>query len=283
MGWFGRGSHPIGSVPARGTLTPLTAGHIVITDSPGTTATRCTDPMRDPCRQPGDPHVRPPAPAPRSRRARTLLVGSVLVSAAALSACQLPDVSMSPTAAHRATSSAASTTAADPTAAVDAVQAAATPTPTPTPTVAPRPAGELDPGSVTHVVAAGDRQLVVDWWTTGSPTTWTAADEKTIQLSAHLEGGDDSRLEVLVTRFSAVLDDGTTRTTLSDDQGEFALQAPYTYGTALSLPASAAGTTSATVDLQFDLLVETEPGSGRYFRQTVLDSLVLPFVPVQES
>jgi hypothetical protein len=149
--------------------------------------------------------------------------------------------------------------------------------------VAPRPAGELDPGSVTHVVAAGDRQLVVDWWTTGSPTTWTAAGEKTIQLSAHLEGGDDSRIEVLVTRFSAVLDDGTSRTSLSDDQGEFALQAPYTYGTALTLPASAAGVTSASVDLQFDLLVETEPGSQRYFRQTVLDSLVLPFIPAQES
>ncbi len=30
--------------------------------------------------------------------------------------------------------------------------------------------------------------------------------------------------------------------------------------------------------MQFDLLVETEPGSGRYFRQTVLDSIVLPFL-----
>jgi hypothetical protein len=208
----------------------------------------------------------------------------VLISAATLSACQLPDVSMSPSADARATTTAATTTRAStpaPTTEAQTVQAVATATPTPT--VAPRPAGELDPGSVTHVVAAGDRQLVVDWWTTGSPTTWTAAGEKTIQLSAHLEGGDDSRIEVLVTRFSAVLDDGTSRTSLSDDQGEFALQAPYTYGTALTLPASAAGVTSASVDLQFDLLVETEPGSQRYFRQTVLDSLVLPFIPAQES
>ena len=228
--------------------------------------------------------MRPPAPSRSSSRRRLLLVGAALISAATLSACQLPDVSMSPSADARAASTAASTTRATSPSATpepEAVQAVATATATPT--VAPRPAGELDPGSVTHVVAAGARQLVVDWWTTGSPTTWTAAGEKTIQLSAHLEGGDDSRIEVLVTRFSAVLDDGTSRTSLSDDQGEFALQAPYTYGTALSLPASAAGVTSATVDLQFDLLVETEPGSQRYFRQTVLDSLVLPFLPSQES
>ena len=30
------------------------------------------------------------------------------------------------------------------------------------------------------------------------------------------------------------------------------------------------------MSLQFDLLVETEPGSERYFRQTVMDTLVLP-------
>ncbi|SDO54368.1 hypothetical protein SAMN05660199_02119 [Klenkia soli] len=227
--------------------------------------------------------MRPPAHTPRPRRTRALVVGAVLVGTATLSACQLPDVSMSPSLADRSTSAAATTSAtAEPTpaSAVDALQAAETAAPTTT----PRPAGELDPGSVTHVVAAGDRQLVVDWWTTGSPTTWTAADEKTLQLSAHLEGGDpDEELEVLVTRFTAVLDDGTTRTTVSDDQGQFAIQAPYTYGTALSLPASTAGVASVTVDLQFDLLVETEPGSQRYFRQTVLDSLVLPLVVPQES
>ncbi|CAB4937023.1 MAG: hypothetical protein F2825_12135 [Actinobacteria bacterium] len=225
--------------------------------------------------------MRPPARTRRTARSRSLLVGAVLAGTAALSACQFPNVSMSPSLADRSTTAARTTSASPtaeptPTAAVEAVQVAE-------PTVAPRPAGELDPGSVTHVVAAGERQLVVDWWTSGSPTTWTAADEKSLQLSAHLEGGDDADLEVLVTRFAAVLDDGTTRTSLADDQGEFALQAPYTYGTALSLPASAEGATSVTVDLQFDLLVETEPGSQRYFRQTVLDSLVLPLTALQET
>lgn len=225
--------------------------------------------------------MRTRAHATRTRLTRTVLVGAMLAGTAALSACQLPDVSMSPSLADSSSSAARTTSPSPtaeptPTAAVQAAQVAE-------PTTPPRPAGELDPGSVTHVVAAGERQLVVDWWTSGSPTTWTAADEKALQLSANLQGGDDEDLEVLVTRFSAVLDDGTTRTSLADDQGQFALQAPYTYGTALSLPASAAGTTSVSVDVQFDLLVETEPGSQRYFRQTVLDSLVLPLVAPQES
>jgi len=217
--------------------------------------------------------VSSPARLPRHLR-RGLLVGAAVVSAGVLSACQLPDVSMSPSVATSAPTSVRTSSAPERTSAREAAAAA-----TPAPTTPQRPAGELDAGSVTHVLAAGNLQLVVDWWTTEQAATWTAADEKTIQLSAHLEGGDpDGDVEVLVTRFSAVLDDDTTRTSITDDSGEFAIQPPFTYGTALSLPATSAGATSVTVDVQFDLLVETEPDSQRYFRQTVLDSLVLPLV-----
>jgi hypothetical protein len=203
----------------------------------------------------------------------------VLIGTATLSACQLPDVSMSPSAAEAAatsTSTVTSSSSADRRASTTD-PAAGTTSPTTEAVVAPaRPAGELDTGSATHVVAAGDRQVVVDWWTTQQATAWTADVEKSVQLAAHLEGGDPD-LEVLITRFSAVLDDGTTRTSLVDDRGEFAFQPPYPYGTALTVPASPAGTASVSLDVQFDLLVETEPGSQRYFRQTVLDTLVLPF------
>jgi hypothetical protein len=99
---------------------------------------------------------------------------------------------------------------------------------------------------------------------------------KGVQLSAHLEGGD-ADLEVLVTRFVATADDGAARTTVAEDRGEFALQPPYSYGTALALTPSAPDAEQVTLSIQFDLLVETEPGSQRYFRQTVLDSIVLPF------
>jgi hypothetical protein len=45
----------------------------------------------------------------------------------------------------------------------------------------------------------------------------------------------------------------------------------------------AEGTTEATLSLQFDLLVETEPDSGQFFRQTVLDTLTLSFAPPTSS
>ena len=201
---------------------------------------------------------------------RQLRVGVVLLvaSGVALSGCTLPDVSMSPGLGDAS----ASTTAPPPSPEPEAP--AAVPVVAPAPT---RPAGDLDTGSTTRTVPAGERTLVVDWWTAEQATQWRAAGTKGVQLSAHLEGGD-ADLEVLVTRFVATTDDGTTRTTVAEDRGEFALQPPYSYGTALVLTPSAPGAAQVTLSVQFDLLVETEPGSQRYFRQTVLDSIVLPFL-----
>ncbi len=106
---------------------------------------------------------------------------------------------------------------------------------------------------------------------------WTAADDKTIQVAAHVEGGD-AETEVLVTRFAATTDDGTARVLAAEDRGEFALMPPFSYSTAFSLPQSSPTASSLTLYVQFDLLVETEAGSQRYYRQTVLDTLELPLV-----
>jgi hypothetical protein len=143
---------------------------------------------------------------------------------------------------------------------------------------APRPSGALDTGSVTHQQAAGDRTVVIDYWTTQDATTWTARDPKTIQLAAHVEGGGDAE-KVEVTRFAAIADDGRTRTTVTEDRGEFVITPPFSYTTAMLVAPSAAHATTLTVYVQFDLLVETAPRSGSFFRQTVLDSLVLPLNP----
>ena len=204
-------------------------------------------------------------PMSRQLRARVVLL---VLTGVALSGCTLPDVSMSPDLGPAPASTTAPPRTPEPE--TPATLAVAAPGPT-------RPVGDLDTGSTTRTVPAGDRTLVVDWWTTEQPTQWRAAGTKGVQLSAHLEGGD-ADLEVLVTRFVATTDDGTTRTTVAEDRGEFALQPPYSYGTALALTPSAPGAAQVTLSVQFDLLVETEPGSERYFRQTVLDSIVLPFL-----
>ncbi|HEV7211723.1 MAG TPA: hypothetical protein VGN47_08425 [Blastococcus sp.] len=144
-------------------------------------------------------------------------------------------------------------------------------------TVPLRPSGDLDSGSVTHSLAAGNRSVVIDYWTTGDAKTWRAQDTKTIQLSAHIEGGGSADM-VKVTRFLATADDGTTRTSVVDDRGEFVITPPFTYSTALNVLPSAAHARKLTLYVQFDLLVETAPDSGTFFRQTVLDSLALPLL-----
>jgi hypothetical protein len=144
-------------------------------------------------------------------------------------------------------------------------------------TVALRPSGDLDSGSVTHSLAAGSRKVVIDYWTTEDAQGWRAKDQKSIQLSAHIEGGGNTVM-LKVTRFLATADDGTTRTSVLDDRGEFVITPPFSYTTALSVLPSAARATSLTLYAQFDLLVETAPKAGTFFRQTVLDSITLPLV-----
>jgi hypothetical protein len=187
------------------------------------------------------------------------------VTLAALTGCSLiPDVSMSPGVETSEASAGA----------------ASTPRSTaPVPVVAEpaRPPGELDTGTATHSLPAGGRTVVIDYWTGEAATAWTAEDTKNIQVSAHLED-DLSEQSVLVTRFVATADDGTTRTVVVEDRGEFAITPPFSYGSVLSLLPSAEDADEITLYVQLELLVETEPDSDRYFRQTVLDSLVLPLL-----
>lgn len=196
-------------------------------------------------------------------RFRAAALGLSAAAVTTLTGC-LPDVSMSP--------------------GVSAPEPSATSSPTPSsasvvPVVEapPRPVGDLDTGTATHVLPAGDRKVVIDYWTDEAATGWTAAGTKTVHVSAHLED-DTSKQTVLVTRFVATADDGTARTTVVEDRGEFAITPPFSYGTVLSLQPSAARADKTTVYVQLELLVETAPKSGRYFRQTVLDSLVLPLI-----
>lgn len=184
-----------------------------------------------------------------------------------LTGCSLPDVSMSPTVSMpepSQTSAAASTTSRGPQTAVPVLEPA-------------RPVGDLDPGSITHALPAGERTVVIDYWTDEAATQWTAEDTKTIQVSAHIED-DPGERTVLVTRFVTTADDGASRTVVVEDRGEFALTPPFSYGTVLSLQPSGEDAELLTLYVQLELLVETEEDSGRYFRQTVLDTILLPLI-----
>ena len=189
-----------------------------------------------------------------------------------LTGCDLPDVTMSPS----VTTPSASSAPAEPADAATTAAVAAT-------TTSPeRPSGDLDSGSLTRELKAGSRSVVVDYWTDENAREWTADGTKTIQLAAHVEGGGTLHA-IKVTRFVATLDDGQSRSEAAEDRGEFALTPPYTYTTALTLLPSPSATTELTLYVQFDLLVETEPGSEVFFRQTVLDTLRLPLSEEEDS
>jgi hypothetical protein len=147
---------------------------------------------------------------------------------------------------------------------------------------APPARGDLKAGSLTRILDAGASKLVITYWTKQNPTTWTNADTVPVQFSAHLEGAD-SKQDVLVSRFIATLDDGTSVQTVSDDKGAFVITPPYSYSGALMIHPKSSTATSADLNVEFDLLVETAPNAFKYFRQTVLDSVHLSFATSASS
>ena len=205
--------------------------------------------------------------SPRISRYRSAAIGLSTAALLVLTGCSLPDVSIESRVSmpeSSETSAPATTTTRAPEPVVQVVEPV-------------RPAGDLDTGSVTHELAAGERTVVIDYWTDEQAKEWTADGIKTIQVSAHIEDSPREQA-VLVTRFVTTADDGASRAVVVEDRGEFALTPPFSYGTVLSLQPSGEDAELLTLYVQLELLVETEPGSGRYFRQTVLDSLVLPLL-----
>jgi hypothetical protein len=130
---------------------------------------------------------------------------------------------------------------------------------------------------LTRTLDAGSYQLVVNYWTSQDPASWTADLSAVLHLSAHLENDHDKNA-VKVSRFVATLDDGTSTATLFDDRGAFAIQPPFSYGGALTIHPVNGKAVAATVAVEFDLLIETAPKSGQFFRQTALDTIHLTFV-----
>jgi hypothetical protein len=141
--------------------------------------------------------------------------------------------------------------------------------------------GGLANGSATHRLPMGARSMVITYWTTRNVATWTSADAVPVQISASVDGS--TREHVYVTSFGATFAPAGAgaATTLRSDSGRFAISSTYPYGTAVVVPAVSAQTRSAQLQVQLELLVETTPGSGDYFRQTVLDTV--PFTYAADS
>ncbi len=224
---------------------------------------------------PAPPLVRAPSEIPgglppRVRRASATFVG-LIAGTALLAGCAVPDVaSMSPNLPERphpagSPAPATDTAAAAPSSPVTVAPAGTSVTP-------PVDRGDLYRGSLTRKLDVGFRKLIVDYWIDDDPGDLSAGTPTVVKLSARFEDSDNEHA-VKVSRFLATKDDGATSTTLAEDRGEFVLTPPFSYGTALTVRPADPAATSVTVTIQFELLVESIPGSGAYFRQTVLDTV----------
>jgi hypothetical protein len=158
------------------------------------------------------------------------------------------------------------------------------PSPSPSPagdvlaaTVPARASGPLDTGTVTHRLKQGNFSVQLTYWTTDNAKVYTAESVKTINVAAHIEDADNSH-RVTVSTFQVIQDDGTKRAVVSTDNGRFDVTPPYPYNTVVTLPAATADAAKLTLTVRLDLLVETAPESGRYYRSTALDTLTLPLL-----
>ncbi|MER2135892.1 MAG: hypothetical protein ABS910_14555 [Arthrobacter sp.] len=139
----------------------------------------------------------------------------------------------------------------------------------------PGPVAENDlaAGSTSHRLGAASHTLVLDYWTNENPASWTPESTPIINVSMKIDGAPGTGA-VRVTRFNARVD--ALGVELTNDQGSFALEPPYAYTSGFALPANPSAA-STTVLFTFDLLTETEPGSGVFTRQTVLDTLTIGY------
>ena len=207
---------------------------------------------------------------------RTALIGG-LAAVTLTAGCSLPDWADMSSKPKPAPTSSSTSSSAKP-----AAQPSSPASPTAGPSAGPSakpsaaPRGDLKAGSLTRVLDAGSSKLVVAYWTKQNPGAWTAADSVPVQFSAHLEDAGATQT-VYVSRFVATLDDGTNVKQVSEDKGSFVITPPYSYSGALTVHPSDPSATSADLSIEFDLLVETAPGSGQFFRQTVLDTVHLEF------
>jgi hypothetical protein len=221
------------------------------------------------------------------RTTRTALAVLAFGTALTLSGCTIPGMP-GPTGAPAPEQPAALVPVAATTPTAAASQAAATTAPAATPSVAPVNArvakkavapvwkavrGDLSSGSKTHRLGAAAHTLIIDYWTTEDPTSWTPDSSPIINLNARIDGAATGEA-IKVTRFNARVD--ALGSVLANDTGNFAIDPPYAYSSGVVVPANPKATSTKIV-FTIDLLTETAPGTGIFTRQTILDSLTIGY------
>lgn len=131
-------------------------------------------------------------------------------------------------------------------------------------TVVEKKPAELDTGATEHKITAQGKTLVINYSTEQNPKTWTKETRSNIMMYASMPGVSKKTITKIV-YVQVAYKDGTS---ILDDTGEFIITPPYTYGTILAAWPD-------TLYVTFDVLMETEPDSGEFFKQRFVDELRL--------
>jgi hypothetical protein len=220
-----------------------------------------------------------------TRWRRVVVTTCSIVTLTTLTACSIPNLSMSSTVRKTKTSATTSRPATQPipvTLKVTTTPSATKPTATTPTRVVPRPAGDLDTGSVTHKVAVGAFSAVIVYFTADNAKLYRNSSTKTVRVAVHLEGVSGKQ-NILVNNFVATADDGVTRVNVKQDARSFAITPPQSYNSVVTVPATADKSAALKLIVEVDFSVQIKPKSSLYAAQTALDSITIPLLSGSHS
>ncbi|MET4704647.1 hypothetical protein [Frigoribacterium sp. UYMn621] len=161
--------------------------------------------------------------------------------------------------------------------------AGGTPKPSPSGTIT-MIKNDLASGSTRRLLEAGTIGVTVDYWSDLAMKSWTAGANKPLSFSLTGALTPDDGQQVYLSKVSAVVAvmAGSkalpSPATLSDQASispGYLIKSPYSYSQTFVLPALDPKATSVTLDLTYELLLQTTPTSVQYAKQTATDTLTI--------
>lgn len=208
---------------------------------------------------------------------RAAVPAIVLTSALLLSGCSTPPWDQPQ---FRKTSPSASAASSTP--------ASASAAPSHTPEVIPtitKIHNDLEEGSASHVLKAGDLTVKVTYWSTLAMNEWTPSADKPLSVSLSAVPAAGSKNGVYLTEATlnvsvagakgAGLPAPRSETDHASVSPGYEVVSPYSYGQTFIVSAVASTAASLTFTFTYSLIEETTPTSDIYAKQTAVDTLTV--------
>lgn len=157
-------------------------------------------------------------------------------------------------------------------------------TPTTEPSGPPSPRNDLATAPARHTITASGLSASATYSPRLPVKDWTASVNKPLALSLTVRGSKSGQ-KIYLTRVTVTitardetgpLDSPKPLTDTANISPGFIVTSPYTYGQDFVIPALDEGATSVTLDFTYEFLLQVSKNSRDYYKQTAIDSLVVP-------